>query len=102
MTESVYSYGLGFGVMDNQNLGFTDHTIESQYQSQSYQPSALDKIVGSVTGTNYDGSPKGFDLNKYIKLPEVVVKAEKSQWWIIALIIGGCVVLYNTFFKSRK
>lgn len=102
MSLDIYSYGLGFGAINDNGLALNDHTIESQYQSQIYQPSPLEKVVGSITGTNYDGTPKGFDLNKFIKLPEVVVKAENSQWWIIALIVGGCIVLYNTFFKSRK
>lgn len=97
ITENIYDYGHGFGVIK------LDSTTQDVFQQNEIQSSSvLDNALKTIVGTNPNGTAKKFDLNDYIKLPEFIVKADNSQWWIIAAIIGGLVLVYNYFKKPKK
>lgn len=95
--ETVYEYGMGFGTMK------LDSTTQTVFDSNEIKSSSvLQDILTPIVGTNPNGTPKKFDLNNYIKLPEFIVKADNTQWWYILLIIIISLLGINLLRKKNK
>ena len=101
----VYDIGLGFGTSDDiQGLDFPIQSpplsspTSQNVTTQHSKPSILENVVSVFTGKDQNGNAKTFDLGSIIKLPSVSVKADNSQWWIIALILSvtGFVIYHST------
>lgn len=97
LNETVYDYGIGFGTI---SLDSTTQTVFDSNEMKS--ASVLDNVLKPILGTNPNGTPKKFDLNNYIKLPEINVKAENSQWLYIVLIVIGSFLGIKYLRKKKR
>lgn len=112
--ENVYDMGLGFGVYGSEAVPIGENTVASSPAPltdtevvgsmgvSTAKPTVIETITGAILGKDEQGNPKTFDLGKYIKLPEVNVKAEDSQWWVILLFLLLGLFGYSQIKKSGR
>jgi formate hydrogenlyase subunit 3/multisubunit Na+/H+ antiporter MnhD subunit len=111
MRDVTLDLGLGFGIQDNTDtFGVQPATntvpipiVQTNETTMSNTTGGiLGTVTGSILGTDEHGNTNTIDLGKYVKLPDVVVKADNSQWWWLIFITIGGLIFYHFGTKNGK